>query len=649
MPSSRPLGIDLGTTSLAVSRIDETGRSAMVRDPQGDLLIPNIVFFEDDDLVFGRPAKQAAATQPNRAGESAKRDLGQAAYSRAIGGELLPTEVIEACLLKNICAELSAGGGARPAVVLSVPACFDLAQRKALLDAGQIAGLDVLGTINDPLASALAFAENQGYLAPGADKAGCRVLVFDLGGGTLDVAIVEVKPARVRVLAVDGDPRLGGRDWDLRLCEHLAGEFTKQFGEDPRYDMVSVRRLFEAAEEAKQALTARQQARIHVERSAHAADITIARQTFEEITTELLGRARRITEGVLAQSGLAWRDLAAVLLVGGATRMPMVAKMLATLTGLKPAPNLHPDEAVARGAALYAEYLLAVREGHKPKRSIEFADLTARSLGVEWVDPANGRAENVVIIPRGTELPCGTVSKVTTTTDGQTSIAVQMLEGESRNAEACARVAQIVLGDLPVDLPKGWPIEVQYQYTSAGRLQVKAHVEKAGQSRAVGVRRECGLSESQVSDWRKLLTGRVGLKAILAQLARHQAATKTESTASPQSAAQVVAAPARPIAPVSVPAIETIELDTSGSSTATRLKKNRLTARKIMIMLVGYLVSATLGLAIGYYILMRLDPSYNWFHLRLPGLSRPVSGRDATSAVPPGGADSISFLDVTRT
>ncbi|MCH8924418.1 MAG: Hsp70 family protein [Planctomycetes bacterium] len=252
----------MGTTRAALARVDERGSSAMIRDAQGDLLIPSVVFFEDDELVCGRAARLAAAAEPGRAGEFFKRDLGQAAYSRAIGGELLPPELIEACLLNKLAAGLADQGIQKPAVVLSVPASFNQAQRRARLDAAKIARVEMLGTINDPLAAALSYAETLGYLNPSTgDKPGCRVLVFDLGSGKLDVAIVEIKPGRLRTMAVGGNAQLGGRDFDVRLAEHLAEQFAKKFGDDPRHDIISVRRLLESAEEAKQSLSARQQAR----------------------------------------------------------------------------------------------------------------------------------------------------------------------------------------------------------------------------------------------------------------------------------------------------------------------------------------------------------------------------------------------------
>lgn len=629
MPPARAIGIDLGTTVTALAYVDESGRSAMVRNLQGDLLIPSAVFFEDDDLLYGRAAKQAAATQPQRAGELVKRDLGQAAYSRAIGGELLPPEVVSGAMLRKICAELPPHIAAKPGVVLAVPSCFDQSQRNATLEAGQIAGLDLLGIIPDPLAAAVAFAELHGYLQSGADKPGCRVLVFDLGGGTLDVAVIEIKPGRVRTLAVGGRSRLGGRDFDLLLAEHLAEVFQKQFGEDPRHDMVSVRRLVESAEEAKMSLTARQQTRVHVERTGHAADITLTRAMFEELSESLVNLACQVTENVLVQSGIARRDLAHMILVGGATRMPMIAKALEKLTDLKPAANIHPDEAVARGAALYADHLLDVRTGRAPRIPLELTDLTAHTLGMEWVGADGGRPENVVLIPRGTELPCSMATRVTTTADGQTSVALEMLQGESRVADECARVAHAEIHGLPAGIPKGWPIQVNCSFTPTGRLQVKAQVERTGQALAVDVRRPAGLHEAQILEWRKQLAAREGLAPILSLAEKQRTIREAQQATAAEAASQVAAAmpvgtavPPPTSVQQNVGIIEEIQLDPRDASLSRGMRKNRLTPRKIAIMLAGYIISATLGLAIGYYILMRIDPSYNRWNLPLPGVAR---------------------------
>ncbi|MEX0677901.1 MAG: Hsp70 family protein [Pirellulales bacterium] len=629
MPPSRAVGIDLGTTRAALARIDEPARSAMIRDAQGDLLIPSVVFFEDDELVCGRAAKLAAVARPDRAAEFFKRDLGQAAYSRAIGGELLSAELIEACLLKKLEAELADQGIAKPAVALSMPASFNQAQRRARLDAAKIARVELLGTINDPLAAALSYAESQGYLHPSTpDKPGCRVLVFDLGGGKLDVAIVEIKPGRLRTMAVGGNAKLGGRDWDLRLAEHLAEQFAKEFGQDPRHDMTSVRRLLESAEEAKQSLSARQQARVQVERGKSAAAIVVTRQAFEEMTADLLDEAAAITEGIVARAGMAWRDVSGLLLVGAATRMPIVAKRLEELTGLVPAAAVHADEAVARGAALYAECLLAAREGRQTDLHVAITDLTVHSLGLEWNDPRTGRVENVVLIARGSELPCGTVAAATTDTAGQSSLVIQLLEGESRAADQCARIALLTVRDLPDGLPKGTQIDVHYQFTAEGRLQVRARLPRSGQSLPISVRREQGLTESQISDWQQLIARGQGLRAIHALLPEHRRQREALAAAQPPGP-RAASSAGPPALPNETPADEEFTLETGSDATARRLKKRRMTPRRLAIMLGGYVVSALVGTAIGYYILMRIDPSYNWWHLRLPGLrDAPASSAD---------------------
>ena len=638
MPTSRAVGIDLGTTRAAVARIDESGRSALFRDAQGDVLVPSVVFFEDDEWLHGRAAKLAAATQPGRAAEFYKRDLGQGAYSRAIGGELLPAEVVEACLMRKLAADLAEGnlgdgGLPNPAVALSMPACFNQSQRRARLDAAKIAGLDLLGTINDPLAAALTFADSQGYLSEGAaDKPGQRVLVFDLGSGKFDVAIIEIKPGRLRTMAVGGSARLGGRDWDLRLAEYLAEQFAKQFGDDPRHDMNSVRRLLESAEEAKQTLSARQQARVQVQRGEDSAAIIVTRQAFEDLTADLLEQALKLTEAALARAGMAWRDVAQLLLVGGATRMPAVAERLAALTQLQPAPGLHPDEAVARGTALYADHLLATRERRKSNLQLAITDMTVHSLGLEWSDPQTGRSENVVLIQRGSELPCGTVAHAVTDIEDQPSIEVRLLEGESRVADECARIAQLTIRDLPHGLPAGTQINVQYQFTAEGRLQVKAQMPRTNQALAINLRRQQGLSESELADWKNVLARGGGLTSLHALLPKHEQQREAQAAAAPPAA--LPPPPRPPALPSQADQTQDFSLQADPNASVNRRRRRQMTPRKLAIMIGGYLISALVGTAIGYYILMRIDPSYNWWHLRLPGLRDTPAGSSAPPAPP---------------
>jgi molecular chaperone DnaK (HSP70) len=315
---------------------------------------------------------------------------------------------------------------------------------------------------------------------------------------------------------------------------------------------------------------------------------------------------------------MAWRDVSGLLLVGAATRMPIVAKRLEQLTGLKPVAELHADEAVARGAALYAECRLAAREHRTIDLQVAITDLTVHSLGLEWNDPQSGRVENVVLIARGSELPCGTVAAATTDAENQSSLVIHLLEGESRAADECARIGQLTVRELPAGLPKGTHVEVQYKFTAEGRLQVRAQLPRSGQALPISVRREQGMTENQISDWQQLLACGGGLKAILTLLPKHQ--EQREALAEQEAASGTTVPPRAPVSSAQVPTQEEFSLETGGDTTTARLKKRKLTQRRLAIIVAGYLISALVGTLIGYYILMRIEPSYNWWHLKLPGL-----------------------------
>jgi molecular chaperone DnaK len=632
MSTRRAVGIDLGTARTVVARVDQHGRSLMFRDAQGDLLIPSVVYFEDDEWLAGRAAKLAAAAVPSRAAEYYKRDLGQAAYARAIGGELLPPEVVEACLIKRLLDEVRVSDGADHAVVLSMPASFNLAQRLARLDAARLAGADVAGSIHDPLAAALSFAESQGYLNRSATgKPDQRLLVFDLGANKLDVAVIEIRPGHLRTVSLGGNMNLGGRDWDARLAEHLAEQFAHQFSEDPRHDLVSVRRLLETAEETKQSLTVRQQAPVQVQRGQDSVSLVVTRQVFEELTADLLEDALQNVTAVLARADVNWRDLDGVLAVGGATRMPALMTRLKQLSGREPIPNLQPDEAVARGAALYAEHLLAAREGRGSPIELTITDVSAHSLGMRRLDSHSDRRENIPLIPRGSELPCGVVTRVATVTDGQTAIELELLEGESRDADKCVRNVSLSIRELPAHLPAGTQVNLQCQLTAEGRLHVTAHLARTGQPLPVSLKRANSLSEQELSECQQWITQGGGLTTLRTLAARQNEQRRERNpvpTVVPPALPPPIKAAAVPPELPNVAPRATFDwsLEADPSAPLRRLRRRRMTPRKLLILLGGYLVSALLGTAIGYYILMRMDPSYNWWDLRLPGLQAPPAG-----------------------
>ncbi len=400
MSKTRPVGIDLGTTYSVVAYLDEKGHSQVVRNSEGDILTPSVVQFEDQEVIVGKEAKKAAAVRADAVADFVKRDMGKKYYSRLIHGEKLHPEVIQACILKKLKDDAITALGPDLHVVITVPAYFDEPRRKATADAGEMAGLAVLDIVNEPTAAALSFGESLGYLtAEGEPREPMKVLVYDLGGGTFDVTVLDLRPGDLRTLATDGDVQLGGYDWDMRLVNYAAEEFQKRHRLDPRQSPASLAALQAAAEEAKQSLTARPKTLMAVRHGGHSLELPITREQFEELTEDLLERTAYTSRQVLAASGLSWKQINRVLLVGGSTRMPMVARMIEKLTGLTPDHTVHPDEAVARGAAVFAGYLIRSQDP-KAKRSFNVIDVNSHSLGIEGIDQRTLRKENVIIIPQ---------------------------------------------------------------------------------------------------------------------------------------------------------------------------------------------------------------------------------------------------------
>jgi molecular chaperone DnaK len=445
MSRTRAVGIDLGTTYSAVAWVQDAGKTVMIPNSEGDVLTPSLVLFEDNEVLVGREAKKLGVMQPARFADCVKRDMGNPVYSRPISGEYMPPEVIQAWILKKLKADIYQTVGPDMRVVITVPAFFDEQRRKATADAGAMAALPVLDVVNEPTAAALAFGEELGYLSStGTVREPLTVLVYDLGGGTFDVTLLAMKRGDLRTLATDGDVRLGGRDWDMRLVDLAAEAFIREHREDPRQNPASLQRLLAEVEEAKRTLSARQNATIRVDHTGSSATAKVTREQFEQITADLLERTAYTTRQLIATAGLTWQQVDRVLLVGGSTRMPMVARMLEQLTGIKPDQRVHPDEAVARGAAIYAGYLLATQPDSLKPPAFQVTDVNSHSLGIEGIDPRTMRKRNVVIIPRNTPLPAKVKERFVTKAADQRSIVVQVLEGESAIPSECTEIGRTV-------------------------------------------------------------------------------------------------------------------------------------------------------------------------------------------------------------
>ena len=667
MSRTRAVGIDLGTTYSAVAWVQDSGKTAIIPNSEGDTLTPSLAFFDDKEVLVGKEAKKLGLLQPGRYADCVKRDMGNPVYSRTICGEYMPPEVIQAWILKKLKTDIYQAVGPDMRVVITVPAFFDELRRKATADAGAMAALPVLDVVNEPTAAALAFGEELGFLSPtGTVSEPLTVLVYDLGGGTFDVTLLRMQPGELRTLATDGDVRLGGRDWDMRLADLAAEAFMREHREDPRQNEASLQRLMTEVEDAKRTLSARQSATIRVAHGTSATTVAVTREQFEQITADLLERTAYTARQVLTSAGLTWQDVNRVLLVGGSTRMPMVGRMLQELSGITPDQRVHPDEAVARGAAIYAGYLLATQPDSLKPPAFQVTDVNSHSLGIEGIDPRTLRKRNVVIIPRNTPLPAKVKERFVTRGESQRSIAVQVLEGESTIPSECTEIGRTVLRDLPPGLPLGWPIDVSYEYGTNGRLTVMAVVPGTEREVKLELERESSMSDDRVAKWKQAISSEGGfddfsdlvLEEIKAARSRQEAYAPV-TAAEHVSAHEVPPAPSRPeplpaaapsspipvaapvMQPAPIPAPRSwpampptpapVPAPTTPAKTVRPVRRSRRLAATVNVL--GFLLSSLLGLAIGYYVLCYVNPKGNF--LQLPPnwfpwtVERPAAGEES--------------------
>lgn len=514
MAKTKAVGIDLGTTYSAMSYMDEAGKSKLIPNGEGDLVTPSVVLFEDDATIVGKEAKKVSVVKSDRVAICVKRDMGKPAYSKPIRGKFLPPEVIQSYILTKLRTDVAKSIGPDFQAIITVPAFFDEPRRKATYDAGEMAGLKVLDILNEPTAAALAFGESLGYLTKfGAPRERMNVVVYDLGGGTFDVTIIDMQAGDLRTICTDGDVQLGGHDWDLRLVDHFAEGFMKVHGEDPRTNPASMQRLLADAEETKLTLSARQSRKVKVVHNGKTADVETTREEFERRTADLLERTRFTTRNLLSTAGLQWKDIGRILVTGGSTRMPQVGKMLRELSGIEPDQTVNPDEAVARGAAIYANYLMAAKgeTGHAP--TFDVTNVNAHSLGVEGIDPQTMRKVNTILIPRNSPLPAKRTEQCMTQTLDQRTVVVQVLEGESSNPGECTPIGRTVIRDLPPNLPQGWPVVLTYEYGVNGRLTVNAKVQGTNREVKLELERDASMSRDRLAAWKRNIAQGGGLDA----------------------------------------------------------------------------------------------------------------------------------------
>ncbi len=494
------VGIDLGTTSSVVAYLDSFGRPATVRNAEGERTTPSVVYFDEDAPLVGMEAVSAAEFEPERIAQFVKRELGATACQKAIRGEHLPPEVVQALVLRKVWHDAELELGRFKKAVITVPAFFDEPRREATLDAARLAGIEVIDILNEPTAAAINYGIQQGFLnAKGESEKRETVLVYDLGGGSFDATLMQIDGRNYTCLGTRGDVQLGGIDWDERIIDFLAGNFELEFGIDPRNDEANSQTLRHNAVEAKHALSTRNEAAVHVALEGRRTRITLTRVEFETATKDLLDRTLARCRELLEQTDRQWSDLTQLVLVGGATRMPMVQEALAQESGLKIDRSLSPDEGVAQGAAIYAGSLLGSPE--VARHGISVQNVSSHDLGILVQDTSTGRMIREILVPRNTPLPASSSKTFVTAKDGQEKVSAFIVEGGNDDASGCTKIAKCIVMDFPLELPSQTPVEVIFNYTQDSRLMANAWLPTLNRKVTVRLIRKAGLNDTTFATW----------------------------------------------------------------------------------------------------------------------------------------------------
>lgn len=500
-------GIDLGTSTCAVARLSDTGELECL-PIDGDELLVSSALFISDRIEVGRRAIEQGFDNPDALVEAFKRDMGEPHYHRKVRHHWVPPEVFSGMMLEEIRKRVRRHLGDARDVVITVPAYFDERRRKATFEAGRLAGLNVLDIVNEPVAAALSEIHRTGLLG-GEHGVPSKLLVYDLGGGTFDVTVLEVAGNEMTTLATDGDIRLGGRDFDERLVDFVAERFVKEHGVDPRADFGFAQRLWAQAQQAKHELTRLKQTTVVCEFAGMRLGVEIDRPQFERLIEPLLERTIVTSLDALEQAGLTWSQLDEVLLVGGSSRIPFVAEKIAAATGRTPRLCGEPDLAVAKGAALFA-----AMKGPSPLAAFHVVNVNAHSLGIAGVNPRTGEPTNRILIPRNSRLPASKRQKFVTLNSNQRNVDIKIVEGESENPDFCVPVGKCIVW-LGPDLPPRTEVLVTCRYSSNGTVSVTGKVPMTNEGAHVEIRRDGFMELESLTVWRDRLVRGVTAPAVV--------------------------------------------------------------------------------------------------------------------------------------
>ncbi len=538
------LGIDLGTTFSAMAYVDRYGKPQIIVSSDSEATVPSVVYFYDNDaFVVGTEAIKMVVADPSNVARFVKRSMGEEDFSLEYFGQGYTPQELSAIVLRRLKNDAEEYFG-RPIkdAVITVPAYFNAAQRAATAEAGAVAGFNVLSIINEPTAAAIAY---------GLDRLGTThsFMVFDLGGGTFDVTIMRIEGNALRALATDGNAELGGKDWDDRLVSHVAEQFVSRFGVDPRDDPQPYQELYERCLAAKLAITNQPRAVIPVNYRGRRMAMPITATEFNEMCRDLVEQCMDTCDLVLEKAGMRWSDLDDVVMVGGATRMPMIQDEISRRSGRRPNCELNPDECVAMGAALAGVYRHRtahpaiqgvgevsiqdqiedeqesvgldpsppLRDPEGPSLSdaklegppvtarttglatlpgLSITDIATHPLGIIVLD-ANLRERIVELIPEGSSLPTEKKGRFAYAYDNMTAVRVQITEGHGASRDEVMVIGDVILDRLP-PRPRGTPIDVVYRYNTDQILEVDIIDVETTASRSATISIKGSLSRERI-------------------------------------------------------------------------------------------------------------------------------------------------------
>jgi len=495
LTQSYPIGVDFGTESCQISWVNSNGRCQAILDGDGDARTPSTVLVVDAmDTAIGKIAVERSIQNLSSIGEEIKRYIGRAKYPSLIGGQNYPPSVLAGLLIAKLASDAQRVVGRCKQLVLAVPDHFGAVRREAMQHAVEIAGLDLVGLVDESVANAVAYYDG---VVPSESE---TVVVVDLGAGMLDVAALQVGDGLLTVLSSNGDPRLGGVDFDEVLVDLIGEGLVATYGYDPRDHELHARQLLRGCKGARERLSDVETIKIQVQIPDKTTTVTLVRSKLEELSGELLERIRVLIEGVVESAKLHASDIDKVLLGGGASVMPMVQSIVANCF-----PNVEiallPGDAVAKGAAMYADLRQSMGVGETPNLKVEA--VTSRSLGMLGTNIKTGEKVNAIVLPKDTRRPVKIRKILKTHQDNQQNLLVQLIEGESPNPDECIDLGKCVVDNLPHNLPAKSPIGLIFHYDVNGLLSLEAEIDNAKKRIPVAIVRSGDLENVGLFRWRE--------------------------------------------------------------------------------------------------------------------------------------------------